>query len=213
MKVFYFTSSEYALQNIDRSRIKISRFDNLNDPFELLGIELTDKNVRDALKQEKSLIATNLGLICFSTDWQNPVHWGHYANNHKGICLGFEINDDRLHKVDYVKKRLSTDFFHNSDRQEKLLTTKFSHWSYEQEQRVIINLNQRIPDSNGLYFEEFSESIVLKEVIIGCESSIKQKDIAELCKSNNHRVRIFNSRAAFREFKIVWDRSKKSTRV
>jgi hypothetical protein len=213
MKVFYFTSSEYAFKNIEFSRIKISKFDNLNDPFELLGIELKNNDVRDALTKEKSLISKNLGLICFSEDWQNPVQWGHYANNHKGICLGFEVDNGRLHKVDYVKSRLSTETFYNSDKQQRLLTTKFSHWSYEKEHRVIIDLQPATLNSRQLYFEKFSESIVLKEVIIGCESSVTQNEVVDICKAGNQKVKVYNARAAFRDFKIVWDRAKKSTRT
>ncbi|CCN72688.1 DUF2971 domain-containing protein [Vibrio nigripulchritudo] len=213
MRVYYFTSAEYGLQNIEYSRLKVSDFNNVNDPFELLGIELSDKSVRSALKREKSQISKSTGFICFSEDWQNPVQWGHYAENHKGICLGFDVSDENLKKIKYVKKRLNTSNFYANDKKEKLLTTKFSHWSYEKEHRIIVDLSSRTPDDRGLFFEPFSQHMKLREVIIGCESSVTQSAVRDLCENKDKKIKIFNARAAFRDFKIVWDRSKKSTRA
>jgi len=106
MRVYYFTSAKYGLQNLERRRLKISDFSNVNDPFELLGIEMRDKEVRKAVNFEKSKISKKNGLLCFSEDKYNPVQWAHYAKNHKGVCLGFDIPDKRLRKVRYVSERL-----------------------------------------------------------------------------------------------------------
>jgi hypothetical protein len=38
MRVFYLTGAQFALSNLALRRVKISRFEDLNDPFELLGI-------------------------------------------------------------------------------------------------------------------------------------------------------------------------------
>jgi hypothetical protein len=188
--------------------LKISDFNNLNDPFELLGIELSDEDVRSALKKEKAQIAQKKGLVCFSSDWQNPVQWGHYSDNHKGLCLGFDINDEILNEIKYLKKRLASTQFFSSDKEMKLLTTKFLHWDYEKEQRIVVDLIDYSADDKGLYFIPFSEKLVLKEVIIGSESNLSQKVVAEKITSNIAKVKIFNSRAAFRDFKIVWNRKK-----
>ena len=210
MRLYYFTSEKYGLENIEKTRLKISTFDKLNDPFELLGFEMSDKTVRNALKFEKSKITKQNGLICFSEDWQDPVQWGHYADSHKGLCLGFDIPDHKLEKVDYVKNRLNSKIYYSKDKQHKLLTTKFEHWGYEKEHRIIYNLGDREQES-GLYFEYFSTELVLREVIIGCESKLTQAQIKKKISNTNKKIRIFNARAAFREFKIVWNRSKKST--
>lgn len=211
MRVYYFTKSKYGLENIKLSRLKISTFNNLNDPFELLGVELSDRNARKALQFEKDQFSSSHGLICFSADWQDPVQWAHYAENHKGICLGFDIDNKILKKVSYVKYRLKYDLINSSDRINKLLTTKFYHWSYEKEHRIIIPID-KLTAENGLYFESFSNKIKLKEVIIGCQSKLTQSDILKEFKMKPDNVRIINTRPAFRQFKIVWDRSKKPTK-
>ena len=40
MRVYYLTSAEYAISNLALKRIKVSRYQDLNDPFELLAADL-----------------------------------------------------------------------------------------------------------------------------------------------------------------------------
>lgn len=210
MLVYYFTSSKYGLSNLSNKHIKVSRFDNLNDPFELLGIEMTDKDVRNAMEFEKSKIAQSKGLICFSVNKYDPVQWAHYAENHKGVCLGLEIPDRNLKPVKYVSSRLAKSVLSDEDKQEKILTTKFKHWAYEEEQRLIIDLNENTIN-DGKTFEGFSSNLKLREVYIGCKSKLTYSDIQSSYKTEERKVIVKHTRPAFRDFRIVWDRSKKST--
>jgi hypothetical protein len=209
MLVFYFTSAEFGLNDLENKYLKVSDFSNLNDPFELLGVEMSDKDVRSALKFEKSLIAKTKGLLCFSENKYDPVQWAHYADNHRGLCLGFEIPEQRLKKVRYVSSRLAKSVLDEPDKQEKILTTKFKHWEYEKERRMILDLKDGVR-VNGLIFKEFSPEMVLKEIYIGCRSSLTFSDIQKKFRSEKESVTVKHTRPAFKEFKIVWDRKKKS---
>ncbi|MGR3971371.1 DUF2971 domain-containing protein [Shewanella sp. 1180_01] len=213
MIVYYFTSAEYGIENLRNRRLKVSDFSNVNDPFELLGIELQDKGVRKTVNFEKSQISKRYGLLCFSEDKYNPVQWAHYADNHKGVCLGFDIPEKKLKKVKYVAERLARETLDQPDCNEKLLTTKFNHWSYEQERRLIVDLNSNQINGDGLRFESFSDEMVLKEVYIGCKSELKFADISSAYKSGNNSVITKVTRPSFRDFRIVWDQSKKSERT
>lgn len=213
MIVYYFTSAKYGIENLKNRRLKVSDFSNVNDPFELLGIELRDKVVRKAVNFEKSQISKRYGLLCFSTDKYNPVQWAHYAENHKGVCLGFDIPEKKLKKVKYVAERLARETLDQPDCNEKLLTTKFNHWSYEQERRLIIDLNSNQINGGRLRFESFSDEMVLKEVYIGCKSALTFADISSAYKSGNKSVITKVTRPSFRDFRIVWDRSEKSERT
>jgi hypothetical protein len=213
MIFYYFTSAKYGIENLKRRHLKISDFENVNDPFELLGIELRDKDVRRAVQFEKSKISKKNGFLCFSEDKYNPVQWGHYADNHKGICLGFEISEKTLRKVKYVSERLARETLTLPDCNEKLLTTKFSHWKYEQERRLIIELSKYSKDSKDLRFKEFGSDIVLKEVYLGCKSELSFDDIISSYNSGNKSVIVKITRPSFRDFRIVWDQSKKSVRT
>ncbi len=209
MLVYYFTKSCHGLSNLSNRHIKVSRFDDLNDPFELLGIETSDKGVRDAMRFEKSEIARSKGLICFSESKYNPVQWAHYADNHLGICLGFEIPDAYLKPVKYVSLRLAKSVLSEKDKQEKILTTKFKHWSYEEERRWIIELAENTIN-DGMIFKSFSSNLKLREIYIGCNSKLTYSDVQNYYRSEDRKVIVKHTRPAFKDFRIVWDKSKKS---
>ena len=213
MIIYYFTSAKYGIENLKLKRLKVSDFSNVNDPFELLGVDVRDKDVRKAVNFEKSNISSKYGLLCFSEDKYNPVQWAHYADNHKGVCLGFDIPEKKLRKVKYVEERLSREAFSQSDFNEKLLTTKFNHWGYEQERRLIIDLNNNSINPGGLLFEDFNEYMVLKEIYIGCKSDLTFSDISSSYKSGDQSVIAKITRPSYRDFRIVWDQSKKSVRT
>ncbi|NDP48093.1 MAG: DUF2971 domain-containing protein [Sulfuriferula multivorans] len=94
MRLYHLTTAEYAISNIGLRRLKIARFGDLNDPFELLAAELEDKDFRKAVKSWKNEFHNTKGLLCFSESWHNPVLWSHYADKHRGVCLGFDIPDE-----------------------------------------------------------------------------------------------------------------------
>src|SRR5437762_4637776 len=107
MRVFHLTHAEYALSNIALGRIKIARIADLNDPFELLAANLgNNKDLRRAMREWRSELHKTKGLLCFSRDWESPVIWSHYADKHRGICLGFELSDKLVEEVKYVEDRL-----------------------------------------------------------------------------------------------------------
>ena len=212
MNVYYYTSSDHGLSNIENRHLKISEFQNLNDPFELLGVEMSDKDVRKALEFEKSLIAKSKGLICFSSNKYDPVQWAHYADNHKGVCLGFDIPEKKLNKVKYVSSRLAKSTLDDPDKTTKLLSTKFKHWEYEKEYRLVIDISHK-SRNNGLLFEKFTSEIILKEIYIGCRSKLTFEDIKKRFNSNSKDILIKYTRPAFKDFRIVWDQKKKSIRA
>ena len=85
MLVYHFVNAHYGIEDIHKRRLKISRFMDLNDPFEFLGADLSDREFRRALKNTKVKLSESKGLLCFSESWRNPVLWGHYADKHKGL--------------------------------------------------------------------------------------------------------------------------------
>jgi hypothetical protein len=172
----------------------------LNDPFEFLGVDLSDREFRKAMKKTKAQISKTKGLLCFSKSWKNPVVWGHYADKHRGICLGFEVSGDILQKVNYVKERLPRPAVLDEEFMKKVLFTKFDHWQYEQEYRMYIDLEEEI---NGIYYAEFSDQICLKRVIVGEQSDVTRMQVTDALGKISKDVEMFKARAGFREFEVV----------
>lgn len=203
MQVFYFTTASHGLENIRKRRLKIARISGLNDPFEFLSPEQSDRAKRAQLRASKKELDSRYGLLCFSRSWHNPVLWGHYAEKHGGVCLGFDLPSDDLKQVRYVTARGSWPAKVDEAFAQDLLVTKFVHWSYEEEYRACCPLELR---EGGLYFTNFSPSMRLTHVIVGQSSKITRREVAEALGELKDSVTVFKSRSAFRTFRIVRNR-------
>lgn len=208
MRVYYFTKKTHALSNLENSRLKISRLDELNDPFELMGLALKSKAARRQFAGFKRQMNDSYGLLCFSRKWHSPVMWAHYGDRHRGICLGVDVPFKLLRKVDY-----SADMFNialresdsgqdlNEDSMQKLLFTKFEDWAYEDEYRIYARL-EKLDTASNLYFRDFDNDIVLKEVIVGPMCDTTYHDVRSKLNAST-RVKIIKARLAFTSYKVV----------
>jgi hypothetical protein len=59
---------------------------------------------------------------------------------------------------------------------------------------------------DGHYFMDFSNNLKLKRVIVGDQSAISRKDVADAIKGLESGVEVFKARAAFQSFEIVRNR-------
>lgn len=212
MRGYYLTSEKWALQALKMRRLKLSRFEEMNDPFELLGVELKTKVDRKIFYQIKKELHEEAGVLCFSRTWHNPVMWSHYGDKHNGICLGFDLLKKWTYPVTYEVSRLKDEVAEgisdNDSFSHKLLTTKFEQWRYEEEIRKLIELKNATYE-NGMYFLPFCNALQLREVIVGARCRLEPKEIAQLIPDENLEVKIRKARPAFNSFKIVQNRSVK----
>jgi hypothetical protein len=211
MRVFHFLSKENALSDIALRRIRISRYSDLNDPFELLAADMGKSAIRKAMRKMKDHLDRETGLLCFSANWKNPVLWSHYASKHRGICLGFELDDRYACKIDYVSERLPV-VYRNGDPTvgvdetyvSRLTRTKFTHWEYEEEVRMFVRLDEGVLE-DGSYFLPFGESLRLREIILGplCPLSVEQ--MKQFATSIDASITIRKARLAHKKFQVVPD--------
>ena len=176
MMVYHYISAHYGLEGIRKRRLKIARIMELNDPFEFLGVNLKDRTFRKVMKETKQELSKTKGILCFSKTWRNPVLWGHYADKHRGLCLGFEVDNELAGKVDYVDARRPVPTELNEEFMKKTLFTKFKHWEYEQEYRVYVRLEE---EESGMCFSDFSNELQLRKVIVGEQSAVPRAEIAD----------------------------------
>lgn len=57
------------------------------------------------------------GYFCLCQDWKQSLMWSHYANEHKGIALGFTFGSDSEFKITQVERNeieYKTDAFKNA---------------------------------------------------------------------------------------------------
>ncbi len=213
MRVYHFVDSIHGLNNLALRRLKVSRINQINDPFEFLAADLLDSRDREALHKFKNQLDASVGIVCFSRAWNNPLLWGHYANKHRGIALGFDVPDDSLFPVIYTNQRAKIKFDENSRTVvggksvvNKLLCTKFSDWVYEEESRFFVSLDT-LQKEGGLHFLEFSPQLLLKEVIVGLNCEVPLLSIRNLLREDLNLVRVKKAGLALRAFKVIEDRT------
>jgi hypothetical protein len=133
--------------------------------------------------------------------------WSHYAEQHAGVCLGFEVPDDMLLKVRHRNDRFKLDGQTNLTKKDivNLLTVKFSEWRYERERRIMTPLKTAIKKVD-MYFEPFSEKLVLKEILLGVRCTLSEevfKEIVEKKYENCDPVFVRQLSLAFTKFGVT----------
>ena len=209
MRLYYFTTAEYGLAAIRDQRLKIAEIDKLNDPFEFLGFELTDRKFRAFINRCKKEIGKEWGLICMSKYWNEPLMWSHYADRHRGICLGFDVSA-QCNRVEYIKERLPISPLKESWRDPPTpenireirdsLFYKFKAWGYEEEYRLLCPKNSQ---NKKLYFQSFGNDMRLETIIVGCTSSVKRSEIDLALGEQAGNVEKFKARTGFNRYEIV----------
>ena len=104
MRAYKFLDEKYALKDLTERRVKVSTFADMNDPFELIGSRWSHVGAEEAINAHS---AAEYGAMCLSKNCTDPLLWAHYADKHRGMCLGFDIPDDPhvVHSVNYVDER------------------------------------------------------------------------------------------------------------
>lgn len=112
---------------------------------------------------ERGLLATDIerellrqydrGVCCFSESFKNPLLWSHYADQHRGVCIGYGLDrkpKPEMHKVLYggsrtVKSSLVAQAILEEDEKavaaldRDVLLRKAPEWRYEKEWRLLGN--------------------------------------------------------------------------
>lgn len=207
MRAYKFLNQTYGLKSLCERRLRRTRINELNDPFELRPYDLTDPKVRWAFNAFRDAMSQKFGLLCFSAEWCDPLIWAHYSDKHKGLCLGFdirEVEEIKTKKVCYISTPLQfpVDFLHLNERQQlpvadRMIYTKYRNWRYEQEIRTWTDLDEE--------FFNFCDGLQLAEVIIGAECNLPITEITSALGSLADNVSVKKVRASHDAFQIVED--------
>jgi hypothetical protein len=219
MRVYYMTSAKWGEVILREQRLKLARFGELNDPFELSLIDNRPRETRRVVKLITDHFHNTIGVICFGASWASPVMWAHYADKHFGVALGFDVPDELLTRIEYTDKKITVPFGphlpkHGLSAQllNKIRMTKATDWSYEREYRVESELKER--DSvTGLYYVDFGSELALREIIIGYRCAWTAAANRRMLGTASESVRICKARPAFGKFEMVEDRQVKAVTV
>lgn len=158
------------------------------------------------------------GIFCVAGNRTDLLMWAHYANYHKGICLGLRravlqretvnqaVTRSRIiHslKVDYTDQMTHWSLFRPLTRENHrpfmraTLGTKSTHWAYEEEYRLAI-------------WEHFDASIacgpdLVSDVILGCRISAEDEDrVLEAVRSPGVDATVWRATRHPQRFELVF---------
>lgn len=186
--------------------------DKVVDPYKIYSDRNSIQNHRDLINFQNQ--DTYYGILSLGLSWHSILNWSHYAECHRGFCVGFDL-----------KKLQETGFFHKGDkvcyvqnypcivpkadktneesRENAFIKThtKAKDWEREEEYRLLRHFLPNKPlDSDRLI--KITDS-VFAEVILGiCISDDDKKEIIRICKNKNIPV----YQAKKKEFKFEIDR-------
>lgn len=209
-RVFYFTAPDFAIQNLQERKIKISSFSACNDFFELSHVKLDEKKYRLKHTKWQKEISSKCGLICFSSKWKSPLLWGHYTERGKGICLVLDVVSDGLQKVKYLDNKKECNNNELPDVSDEnfrtFCSTKTKIWEYESEERFFVNFPEQQELSknelvySGMWFHSFGEQISLVGIINGPRPTFGKRQLME---ASGLKGNFFQCRPAFGSFEIT----------
>lgn len=187
MKIYKYHSININLLNSLRTKTNwYGKLSNLNDPHECFIIDDTGTDIY------KNLIST-LCVCCFSKNMDEILMWSHYADSHKGVCLEWEVDEDKVKgqlfdmkyenvitTLDKVERTPTGHLSLNIETNGKFIIQKFKNWKYEEELRTYI-----ICEDNLKKGESKSFLGELAAIYFGKNSS---NDNIELIKHNTQHI-------------------------
>ena len=109
----YDSISQMKINAIRENKFWLSTYENLNDPFELKSLYINEEKIKKynyPIELVNELINSYKKILigCFTTRFlDNLPMWAHYANNHMGICLEYEIiNPEKIFPISYENERI-----------------------------------------------------------------------------------------------------------
>lgn len=132
-------------------------------------------------------LKSNLWISCFSEEYNEILMWSHYADKHKGFCIGFNLdglNDTFkfiLSNVNYTDNFTKIDYCSNPYKAlEHFISTKSKNWKYENEIRLRTNKeNIKFIDSPIKGISKISPKSI-SEIYIGNKTELTDCELNEI---------------------------------
>jgi hypothetical protein len=173
--------SAYTIDQEDYMRLYFEKYPHLaNDNESIERVKwLFEKRLENFASDWTSGIddlTSRMRVACFTEDGDNSLMWSHYANNHSGVCLKFDLaRDDNFKKsVQPVKYRNKLVEIKKLSDLKRCLLTKLTTWKSEREWRIVsdkprfrfkqealveILFGLRVSDRTINWFKSFSENV------------------------------------------------------
>jgi hypothetical protein len=162
-----------------KQRLYAAPYFDLNDPMEgrylYNGEQSMNKDVEQILSGKKNKVR----IVSLSRNHDNELMWAHYANGHRGVAVGVELDPNRYDVRPILYDGIpAVGTAGWSMMAEDILSHKHEIWRYEEEERVFVTRG------------EFAE-VRVRQVI--CGSKMSHQDfgfVRELVERINPKIQI-----------------------
>ena len=188
------------IQTILDDKIWFSGIESLNDPFEKVystkifdeydGTEEIVTNFFIPLREHINEYFEKVGILSLCGRNTNLVMWSHYADNHKGYCIEYNLNLDEMNSLNFETEdevflfeveydNSPIDFLSLPSNFQFYLRRKNKLWEYENEFRFISSKQRlhNIPKNS------------IKAIYLGANvNNIVKNTFLNLCKEKNIKL-------------------------
>ncbi len=178
------------------------------------GLDIMTKGMMERFPQA---ISEHYCMVCFSARVDSILMWSHYAENHKGVVIGYHSRFlEPLYQVQYRKERVPLPVGQYTKRKGdpplamwhvKALTTKFDDWEYEREWRGIERrkklLKAKRNDSVVLYVKVPPQAVA--SIYIGTRTDEVLRSECLAFAKQHPTCRLYQARYHDRDFALVFD--------
>lgn len=195
----YTKINERTIYNIFNEKLWLSHSNAFNDP-----VDPVIKNFKDKKRYDYLLNTIKIG--CLTTNNENTLMWSHYGDEHRGVCIEYDIsnvvNDDTIIlKVDYNKNIINyapincEEEIYNTEYLLNLFSMKSKEWKYEDEYRILhYSKNQ---NEHGVLI-----SLPIKSICFGVKTSEDDKKLIYEIIKNKKGNQIKFQQAKFNDKKL-----------
>jgi hypothetical protein len=168
-----------------KSRLYAARYLDMNDPMEGHYFYKTGQLARNTIRSIKDN-KLRLEICSLSRTPNDPLMWAHYADGHRGVVIGVEVdrNNYDIREVVYSGPSHIQNPHINDDLEtaKRILCHKHEAWFYEEEERIFV--------TDGRKFV----NVTVREVILGSRMSSQDKEfIQKLIPKLNPDVNVSSS--------------------
>lgn len=212
--------------------IKFTRPKDFNDPFDCKAVDISHWKSEDWIEffskegypvVEATKLATqaidekvtnenfvdfvnDFGVFCLSEVNDDILMWSHYADHHKGFCVGFHIDNNNyfseVYNVNYEKiyPKLSASAC-KKEKARTIMLSKSCDWEYEREWRKIKCL--KLPNGKRLSeIQPYPENL-LASVIFGAKiTECSRQKLLDILDKKTVQPDIFNAKLCGNKFSL-----------
>jgi len=165
------------------------------------------KDQQNILSKEATLKLSDninkLGIFCLSSKMDNILLWAHYADEHRGICIGYDRAKqgiDIAKKVIYGKDYPKVDILKLGEKEyvktlvDLTVFTKSEDWIYEDEYRIACyDVRDRL--------QRMQENTI-KEIYLGLKMIENKEAILDIIQKMKNKPKVFQMRSKEDKFEL-----------